>query len=60
MTKAKNEVKPDVAINELRKANNFKLVHAKGRAITHSKLEDERFELGFEDTVKLRRKVEML
>ena len=47
-------------INEVRKANNFKLIHARGTAVTQGKLEDERFELGFENVVKLRRKVEML
>ena len=43
LSKAKKEVRENVSINEVRKANNFKLVHAKGKVKVEKILEDERF-----------------
>ena len=55
----KKAVVQNVSINEVRKENNLKLIHAQGLMTTDAPISDERFSISCENTVKLQRVVEM-
>jgi hypothetical protein len=48
-----------VAINEVRGANDFKLIHAQGKTCVENPVIDELFDVPFDNTIKIRRIVEM-
>ena len=57
--KARKVVVKDIAINEVRGANDLKLIHATGKTVTHTPLSDESFGIHLDQTIKLKRTVEM-
>lgn len=48
-----------MAINEVRGANDFKLIHAQGKTCVENPVIDELFDVPFDNTIKIRRIVEM-
>ena len=59
LSAGKKAVVQNVSINEVRKENNLKLIHAQGLMTTDAPISDERFSISCENTVKLQRVVEM-
>jgi hypothetical protein len=49
----------EVEIDNVSDENNYKLVHASGRCSTKDMVSDERFTISMEDTVKIKRVVEV-
>jgi hypothetical protein len=49
----------EVDIDNVEDCNNYKLVHASGRCSTKEKVSDERFNIIKDDTIKIKRVVEV-
>ena len=49
----------EVQIDSVSDQDNYKLVHASGRCSTNEQVSDERFKITKEDTVKIKRVVEV-
>ena len=49
----------EVQIDNVSEENNYKLVHASGRCETKQQVSDERFDITRDDSVKLKRVVEV-
>jgi len=60
LSRAKHEVEPKTNIHKVSWVNNFKLVHCVGKCNTDKPVRDERFNVTFDQTIRLIRRVEML
>jgi len=60
LSRAKQEVEPKTNIHKASWMNNFKLVHCVGKCNTDKPVRDERFNVSFDQTIRLIRRVEML
>jgi len=58
--RAKYEVIPKSNIHKATWDNNYKLVHCVGKSNTDKPIRDERFNVSFDQTIRLVRRVEML
>ena len=60
LSRAMEEVIPFQNCNQIKWSSNFNLVHCIGRTNTDSPVNDDRFNISLEQTIRLVRRVEML